>query len=140
MIRRQIEMPVTAERLWEALTDPEQLSGWFGALVDWELHPGGEARFQEADGSERHGRVDDVRPERHLRFTWWPASDPTDTSEVSYLLEPTAEGTRLTIQERRVTRVEDVAVRDSVGWSAWDARLLGAWGDVSMRAGTGARA
>jgi uncharacterized protein YndB with AHSA1/START domain len=124
--------------LWEALTDPEQLSGWFGADVEWDLRPGGRARFQESDGAKRHGRVDEVRAERHLRFTWWPASDPTEASEVSYVLQPTPEGTRLTIQERRVA--QDLTVRDSVSWSAWDARLLGAWGDVSMRAGTGARA
>jgi uncharacterized protein YndB with AHSA1/START domain len=133
-------MPVTAGRLWQALTDPEQLSGWFGAEVDWDLRPGGEARFLESDGGERHGRIDDVRPERHLSFTWWPASDPNDTSQVSYLIEPTAEGTRLTVQERRVARVQDLTVPDTGGWSTWDARLLGAWGDVSMRAGAGARA
>jgi uncharacterized protein YndB with AHSA1/START domain len=131
-------MPVTAGRLWEALTDPEQLSGWFGAEVEWDLRPGGHARFHETDGAERHGRVDEVRPERHLRFTWWPVSDPTDASEVSYLLQPTAEGTRLTVHEQRVA--QEVAVRDSGAWSAWDARLLGAWGDVTMRAVTGARA
>ena len=31
MIRRQVVMPVTPERLWSALTDPDQMVGWFGA-------------------------------------------------------------------------------------------------------------
>ena len=41
MIRRQVVMPVTPERLWEALTDPDQLAGWFGARVEWDLRTGG---------------------------------------------------------------------------------------------------
>jgi uncharacterized protein YndB with AHSA1/START domain len=133
MIRRLAEMPVTAERLWEALTDPDQVAGWFGASVEWDLRPGGRARFSDPQGGDREGQVEEVRPGRYLRFTWWPVSDPDDTSEVSYLLEPAGEGSRLTIQERRVDS-EAVVIQDTVSWSTWDARLLGAWGDISMRA------
>ena len=133
MIRRHAEMPVDTEQLWEALTDPVQVAGWFGSSVEWDLQPGGDARFKDPAGEDREGRVEEVRPGRYLRFTWWPVSDPSDASEVSYLLEPAGEGSRLTIQERRV-HSGAMEVRDSVGWSSWDARLLGAWGDVSMRA------
>ena len=78
MIRRQVIMPVSPERLWDALTDPDEMVGWFGARVEWHLEPGAPARFHGDDGSERAGRVEVVRPRRHLRFRWWPAgaSDP----------------------------------------------------------------
>jgi uncharacterized protein YndB with AHSA1/START domain len=109
MIRRQIVMPVSPERLWDALTDPDQVSGWFGAHVEWRLEEGGPARFVTDDGRERDGRVEAVRPGRHLRFRWWPAvggADPAgDVSEVSYVLEPVDDGTRLTIQERQVAEL-----------------------------------
>ena len=65
MIRRQIVMPVSPERLWEALTEPGQLAGWFGADVEWDLREGGPARFRGDDGTERAGRVEAVRPGRH---------------------------------------------------------------------------
>lgn len=106
MIRRQVIMPVSPERLWEALTDPDKMAGWFGAEVQWTLEEGAPARFVSDDGSERAGRVQAVRPGRHLRFRWWPTTERAEgsetpdpeapaASEVSYLLEPVPEGTRL---------------------------------------------
>ena len=172
MIRRQIVMPVSPERLWDALTEPGQLAKWFGADVEWELREGGSARFRRDDGTERAGRVEAVRPGRHLRFRWWPAEppasdpaagcgpehdppgDPEDDveSEVSYLLEPIDEGTRtrLTVQERQIADNRQVggppraqarrgwrapasppSGQPDTGWSAWDARLFGAWAGCS---------
>jgi uncharacterized protein YndB with AHSA1/START domain len=161
MIRRQIVMPVSPERLWDALTEPGQLAKWFGADVEWDLREGGSARFRRDDGTERAGRVEAVRPGRHLRFRWWPADRPaTDPgaapppgrpghdpendveSEVSYLLEPIDEGarTRLTVQERQVGRslraealVDPPTARRDTGWSAWDTRLFGAWAGCSPK-------
>src|ERR1700760_4548622 len=108
MIRRQVVMPVTPERLWAALTDPEQMTGWCGARVEWQLEPGSPARFHGDDGHDRAGRVEVVRPGRHLRFRWWPGprggapaasgvaegDDVAEVTEVSYVLEPVSGGTR----------------------------------------------
>jgi uncharacterized protein YndB with AHSA1/START domain len=169
MIRRQVVVPVSPERLWHALTDPDEVVGWFGAHVEWELREGAPARFWGEDGSRRLGRVEAVRPGRHLRFRWWPAPGaPTETgprhetgndpgagkpgeagvSEVSYILEPDHDGTRLTVQERQVTDPRTAGpqaragVAGAVGaqapggrhgpdqeraWSPWDDRLAGAW-------------
>jgi uncharacterized protein YndB with AHSA1/START domain len=140
VIRRQVVMPVSPERLWEALTDPEQVTEWFGARVDWALEEGGPARFLDDDGSVRAGRIEAVRPGQHLRFLWWPTGNnddgPADVSEVSYLLEPVAEGTRLTIQERQIGTSPDraacgpaqaCAAGSPRRWTSWDGRLAGAW-------------
>lgn len=147
MIRRQIVMPVSPERLWEALTDPEEMSGWFGARVEWDLAEGGPARFLGDDGSERVGVVEAVRPGRHLRFRWWPAEeggngDEGQVSEVSYVLEPAEEGTRLTIQERQTAAPGAAGAQACAGapsstatgpsWTAWDRRLLGAWAGLAV--------
>ncbi len=164
MIRRQVVMPVSPERLWAALTDPDQMSGWFGARVEWRLEPGAPARFRGDDGTWRAGRVDAVRPGRHLRFRWWPAEPDADpatgpsgrsdgaeaASEVSFVLEPVPDGTRLTIQERRLDtwpaagRAEARAGRTetgrNAGWTAWDGFLATAWAGLATPALTGARA
>ena len=81
MIRRQLVIPVGAEQLWNALTDPDQVESWFGARVEWELRDGAPARFWGDDGVERHGQVDVVRPYRHLRFRWWPVTPPNEHDE-----------------------------------------------------------
>jgi uncharacterized protein YndB with AHSA1/START domain len=101
MLERQIVIPASAEQLWDALTEPALLADWFGAEVQWDLRPGGRARFVGEDGTVRGGVVDDVRPGRHLRFRWWPEDgDDAGASQVSYDLEPEEDGTRLTITER----------------------------------------
>ena len=151
MIRRQVVVPVAAERLWEALTEPDQLAGWFGGRMEWDLHEGGAASFRSDDGTERLGRIEAIRPGRHLRFRWWPV-DPTggdvageagEVSEVSYLLEPLEGATRLTIQERPVPpaptsgpptgMVSTPRGNQAAGaWTAWDRRLLGAWASLAQ--------
>src|SRR5690348_515209 len=109
MIERHLVVPAPPTRVWEALTEPGALAGWFGARVEWDLRPGGGARFfpQDADdGPERSGVVTSVHPERHLVFRWWPDGNEDDASEVRYRLEPEpdGEGTRLTVTEERVRR------------------------------------
>jgi uncharacterized protein YndB with AHSA1/START domain len=151
MIRRQVVMPVTPERLWAALTDPDEVSGWFGARVEWQLEPGSPARFYGDDGRDRAGRVVVVRPGRHLRFRWWPtdrrplspdAPEPppgaNDVSEVSYLLEPVPGGTRLTVQEQPVGRSAAGRAQARAEWTAWDGRLVMAWGHLDAPARQGA--
>ena len=159
MIRRQVVMPVTPERLWAALTDPEQMAGWFGARVEWQLEPGSPARFHGDDGHDRAGRVEVVRPGRHLRFRWWPTprggapaasgmaegDDVAEVTEVSYVLEPVPGGTRLTVQEQQVDRPPPAPpgpgqAGGSAGWTEWDGRLVTAWAGLAAPALEGVRA
>jgi uncharacterized protein YndB with AHSA1/START domain len=146
-------IPASPERLWEALSDPGLLRGWFGGEFEWELREGSPLRFRADEGGSREGRVDEVRPERRLRFVWWPEGEDDDASEVSYLIEPLDDGVRLTVQERPV---QEAPLSDPAGvptaeacasgmpapgevparvgtphWTAWDTRLAGAWAGVA---------
>jgi uncharacterized protein YndB with AHSA1/START domain len=161
---------VDEERLWAALTDPEQAAEWLGGRIEWEVRAGAPLRFRDDDGTDREGRVEAVRPGRYLRYRWWVTEPPgTDESEVTYLIEPAGDGTRLTIQERDVTPadlarvirpdptdVADLAGRadrdgpegpagpsgeaSSLSWTRWDDRVAGAWVGFSTRAGARASA
>ncbi|PZS21160.1 MAG: hypothetical protein DLM54_04745 [Acidimicrobiales bacterium] len=143
MLERHVVFPTSPRRLWEAITDPDAVSTWFGARVEWDLRPGGQARFLEDTGSIRHGLVEEVLPGRHLRFRWWPEGEADDgTSEVTYQLDPARGGTHLTVTEAPVVAATASASAASPGapcagrpsastvsaWSAWDARLAGVWG------------
>ena len=161
MIRRQVVIPAEPARVWEALTDPGQAAAWLGGRIEWEVREGAPLRFVDDDGRGRDGRVEAVRPGRYLRYTWWgaprpgqdagrPASgatvepDDPDPSEVSYLLEPDGDGTRLTIQERSVPAggPQASAARGAAApaWTPWDSRLAGAWTCLAARPHAGARA
>jgi len=158
VIRRQVVLPVDPDRLWTALTDPDQAAGWFGGRIEWELKEGAPLRFRDDDGSGREGHVEVVRPGRYLRYRWWrmePAG--AGESEVTYLIEPTEAGCRLTIQERDVAspaigRRPDSSARGShssvsapalapgpascaspvaTSWTRWDERVAGAWAGLA---------
>jgi uncharacterized protein YndB with AHSA1/START domain len=127
VVEQQIILPVTPDELWVELTDPGQIGSWFGATVEWELVPGGLARFQDEDGSERTGVVDTVRPAHELRFRWWRPGE--QASEVHYLLERVDDGTRLTVIERGLPdddeQGEDPATPQAS--ATWSTRLIALW-------------
>jgi uncharacterized protein YndB with AHSA1/START domain len=101
MLVRQVVIPVSPSELWDALTEPEAIATWFGSQVEWDLRPGGRARFLTDEGTVRGGVVDDVRPGRHLSFRWWPeGEDQSAASQVSYDLEAEDDGTVLTVTEQ----------------------------------------
>jgi uncharacterized protein YndB with AHSA1/START domain len=146
VIRRQVVLPVDQDRLWAALTDPDQAAEWLGGRIDWEVRPGAPLRFREADGTGREGRIEAVRPGQYLRYRWWTTEPPGGAeSEVTYLIEPTEDGTRLTIQERDVTSADPAGraflqemSRPGDGsppaWTRWDDRVAGAWVGLSAQA------
>jgi uncharacterized protein YndB with AHSA1/START domain len=139
VLTREITLPVDPDRLWEALADPSE---WIGARVDWDLVPGGRARFVGDPDGDRAGRVDEVLPGRRLSFHWWPEADREDESEVTYELEPAEEGTRLVVTERRVGHEAGAeGPQASACWTPWDGRLVGLWGthDREVMAATSGR-
>jgi uncharacterized protein YndB with AHSA1/START domain len=138
MLVRQVVIPVSPSELWDALTEPEEVAAWFGSQVEWDLRPGGRARFVTDDGTVRGGVVDDVRPSRRLSFRWWPeGDDQSDASQVSYDLEPDDDGTLLTVTEQPLPNevtpaaqacVPTASAADPMGsWTGWDTRLFRCW-------------
>src|SRR5687768_5819086 len=66
-VRREIELPVPRERVWELLCTPEE---WLADEATLEPEPGGEVRADWADGERREGFVQEVEPGERLRFRW----------------------------------------------------------------------
>ncbi|MDQ2729571.1 MAG: SRPBCC domain-containing protein [Actinomycetota bacterium] len=162
MIERQLVLPVPAESLWDAITDPAEVAAWFGSTVEWELRPGAPARFDGHDGSRRRGLVTEVQPGRRLSFQWWNEADgPDAASEVTYDLDPDpdGDGTRLVVTERPVdpasAGAEPVTSGPAVSlapvstgatrganrgaWTDWDGRLFSAWALATSRVTAGGR-
>ena len=128
MIERQVTLPAPRHDVWEALTEPERLDAWFGARVDWDLQPGGAARFRDDDGSERAGVIETVRAGELLRFRWWTDDGGEPESEVTYTLEEVPDGTRLTVTERPVTEPATASARAGRDrCDRWDLRMIGLW-------------
>jgi uncharacterized protein YndB with AHSA1/START domain len=77
-VTRTRVLPVSPERIWEAIGSPEQLSRWLGMDVDLDIRPGGEGTARDPDGSLRRIAVEDVEPGRRLTFHWWAAPNRAD--------------------------------------------------------------
>jgi uncharacterized protein YndB with AHSA1/START domain len=107
VVERSAILPGSLQELWEAVTTPEGLSGWFGGeAVELEPWPGGRVVLNER-GTVRRGVVQVVEAPRRFVFRWLPIEEGPDGdprpvlgSTVELALEETREGTRLTVWER----------------------------------------
>ena len=110
----------TAEELWSALTDPDQLPRWLGTTSRgalgagdaFELVPGGE--YELDVGGRVHGHVRTVEPGRVLELTWTWGDEPE--SVVRFEIVPRDHGALLVLDHSRLPR--DLAVAYGAGWHA----------------------
>lgn len=133
---RRIRAP--AEKVYAALTEPAQMMRWWGpdagptisARAD--VRPGGRFSvvFRLANGEEHNptGVYRDVVPGRKLVFTWeWPGM-PERESLVTFLLEPVADGTELTLIHEQLPD-EDAGASHKAGWTGFLDKLSAYLGD-----------
>src|SRR5690242_13128488 len=92
LVRRSVTLDASADEVWRLLTDADELAGWLGE-VDGN-------RLTELDGSVRYFVLDEVVEGQRVGFTWWGADD--EISEVTFTVDETADGTRVTVEERAV--------------------------------------
>ena len=104
-IERTIELPVSQERAWRALTDAAELSKWFGKCLGIDLRVGGTIDWDWHQEDTIKSVIEVLDPPRHLAYRWRPgAYDPAYahihyTTLVEFILEPTTTGTRLRLIE-----------------------------------------
>ena len=121
VIERTLELETPIEDTWRALTDPTELSGWFGDSAEFSPEVGSQGWF----GWEKHGRyamrVEEFEPPR--RFVWrWARDagkdlDETPSTLVEWTLTPRANGgTTLHLRESGFVRREDFEGNDR-GWT-----------------------
>ena len=120
------------ERVWRAVVEPEENRHWYPARAEYDLRPGGSARFVwEGENETTHGVVQEVEAPRVLAFD-------EDGHVVRIELAPAADGgTALVFTHAFAGR--DHAHRQAAGWQqtldALEQRLAG---DPSAAAPTSA--
>ncbi len=125
-IERTVDIPRSPAAVWAALTTAEGLGAWFGDRATIDLRPGGAARVEWKEGDTADLRVERVEEPRVFGFTWHvhglPDDDPRRTY-VEFTLEPTGEGTRLTVVEIGFAQLSEDAYREAYdgntrGWAS----------------------
>src|SRR5262245_65042320 len=99
-VQRTVDLDVSPDELWQAITDPAELATWFAPEAELDAVPGGHGRFVDDDGVVRRALVDEVEPGRRLVLRWWPDGDgPIATSVVTLVVAPLVGGARLVVTE-----------------------------------------
>lgn len=104
VIERSMELDLPVDRVWAALTDPDELSSWFSDEADFLPRPG----YEGSVTWEKHGsfplRVEEVEEPRRLSWRWTHEAGGAFVMEESTLVEWTLTatdggGTRLELRE-----------------------------------------
>jgi uncharacterized protein YndB with AHSA1/START domain len=99
-MERTIELWAAPEEVWDAITRPELLAGWFGAEVEIEPRRGGTVDARFPDGTRRRGIVQVADPPRRLAFRWRPVAPAAGgASVVELALRAEGDTTILTVVE-----------------------------------------
>ena len=104
---RSLAYPV--ERVWRAITEPDEIHRWFPAAVELELRVGGPMsfRFDDPDAPPTDGEITELDPPRLLAFDW-------GDEQLRFELEPAGDGCRLLFTHFLSERIQ--AARDAAGW------------------------
>jgi uncharacterized protein YndB with AHSA1/START domain len=127
-IVHEVEYPHPPERVWRALTDPEQIGEW---LMETDFTPVVGAKYvmraKPMPGWRGlvEGEVTEVVPNRRLVYTWL-GNEKGPLTTVTWELTPTATGTRL-----KLTHSGFVGLRGLIAHTA----LKGGWGKKVLREG-----
>jgi uncharacterized protein YndB with AHSA1/START domain len=120
------QLPHSPQRVWRALTEPDELEAWFPTTIEGERAPGATLRFSfrhgEAEGFQ--GRMIACEPPRLLEFMW-------GTDRIRFELEPTETGTQLTLSD--TVDQNGKAARDAAGWHVCLDQLLALLGDQASQ-------
>ena len=101
-VAKEAVLDAPVDEVWDALTNADALTEWFGGSVALYPTPGGDVVFLGEDGERRSGFVEVADRPRRLVFWWWPdnSSRGAPGTCVEFTLDPTSEGTRLVLAER----------------------------------------
>ena len=133
VIHAVIDIAAPPERVFAALTSPEQLASWWGSADtyrthDWQLdvRPGGAwscfaTNVTGGPATRVEGVYTVVDPPRVLEHTWKPAWEQGHETVVRYELEPISTGTRVKVVHRGFGDRVDACRGHADGWN----RVLG---------------
>jgi uncharacterized protein YndB with AHSA1/START domain len=70
LIEREVLIEASRERVWQVLTDPNHIAGWFGDKAEMDLRPGGKAAFGWTEHGTHHAVIDRLEEPSFLSYRW----------------------------------------------------------------------
>lgn len=105
-----VDMKASIERVWQMITENDQLALWFPELAFESLKPGGVLRFNYTDGGHEEMMVLDVEEPHYLSYTW-------DLNTVTFELTSNEENTETELKFTEwLSEINDHTPKDVAGW------------------------
>lgn len=98
----EVKFKETKERLWEALTNPEQMQSWYFNISDFQPKLGYIFSFEGGEPQKRYlhlCKILEVKPTQKLSYSW-KYKDYEGESFVSFELLSINQGTKLTLKHK----------------------------------------
>ena len=118
----RIDVSADVERVWRALTQPQNLTRWCSPGADIKARPGGLFRASVDRVIELEAHIDIYEPARRLRLIYLPSAElpPTDSAIIDdFILDPTAPGT--------IVRLLGSGIPSTPDWDGQYKRLRMGW-------------
>ncbi len=128
-IERVITIPAKPEQVWRAIATPQGLNGWFAGKIEGDFHVGSDIVFVFGEDNIKPVRIVNMEPTTRFAYRWRPYTndlavnlDALPSTLVEFRLEPTPEGTKLTVTESGFSQIPaDVRAKsfadNSGGWT-----------------------
>jgi uncharacterized protein YndB with AHSA1/START domain len=120
-VTRHVELDISPDALWAAITERDTLEAWLGERVDVDVRPGGTGVIVD-DGVVRDVVVRNVDEGRGWTFEWSVDDEPVST--VSFEISTAGGASVLTITE---TLHADAKADAGVSGFRWDLCALLLW-------------
>jgi uncharacterized protein YndB with AHSA1/START domain len=111
-LRFERRLDHSVERVWRAITEPEELRRWSPGVPEWDLELG--EKFTSEGGAEAKGQITELDPPRVLAYDW-------DGDQFRFELRPDGDGCVLVF-----THVFDdraLGAQHAAGWEIYLNRL-----------------
>ena len=130
-VRRTIRIAAPPEKVWAAVTEPEYISRWFGRIVIIGKGVGAHGSIAWPDGEAMPVRIEAMQPPRSITYRWCnddigrvpDTVDDAPSTVFTFTLEPTHDGTLLTVQETGFELGADPAGSLESHRQGWDDEL-----------------
>jgi uncharacterized protein YndB with AHSA1/START domain len=128
-IERKLELAASPDRVWRAITDPDELSQWFPDRAEIELREGADGKFHWDTHGSFAVRVEAIERPRYFAWRWAndankDLEDAEEVTLVEWLVEPLSSGgTLLTVRESGFTSDRHRNGNDT-GWTSELAELV----------------
>jgi uncharacterized protein YndB with AHSA1/START domain len=120
-LEKELFINATPQRVFQALTEKEDLERWFVQKAEVDLRPGGAIRLEWAPDAVEIGTVLELDPPHRLSYSW-KALEPSPTT-ITFELTAENGGTRLRLIHTGIGQGEDWDSYYNSVSSGWNVHL-----------------